>query len=193
MKTIFQALKLFLLMTILTGIIYPLLITLIAQTLFTNKANGSLISQNGKVVGSTLIGQKFTSDKYFWPRPSAVDYNPLPSSGSNLGPTSADLKAKVQSQRDSLMAANPGARSIPSDLIFASGSGLDPDISPEAAKYQLDRVARARKLDSEQKKKLIELVDNYIEPPDFNILGETRVNVLKLNLALDSTFERQNP
>ena len=120
-------------MTILTGIIYPLLITLIAQGLFAGKASGSLITQNDKVIGSALIGQKFTSSKYFWPRPSAVDYNPLPSSGSNLGPTSADLKAKVQSQRDSLMAANPGKDQIPSDLLFASASGLDPDISPEAA------------------------------------------------------------
>jgi K+-transporting ATPase ATPase C chain len=193
MKMTVQALKLFLIMTVITGIIYPLLITLFGQALFPDKANGSLIKVDGKIVGSELLGQKFTSDKYFWPRPSAIDYNPLPSGGSNLGPTSAALRDSVVIRRDALERANSGSFQIPSDLLFASGSGLDPDISPEAANYQINRIANSRALDNEAKKKLINLVEAHIEPLDFKVLGEPRVNVLRLNLAVDSTFEGQKP
>lgn len=193
MKTIVRATKLFILMTIITGIIYPLFITLIAQGLFPGRANGSIIMENGKPIGSKLIGQNFTSDKYFWSRPSAVDYNPLPSGASNLGPTSAILRERMEQRRNILMATNPSVVLLPSDLIFESGSGLDPDISPEAAMFQTERVAKYRGLDSEGKNKLINLVEKQIKPPDFNILGEPRINVLGLNLALDSTFEGWKP
>jgi potassium-transporting ATPase KdpC subunit len=192
MKTIIQALKLFLIMTIITGIAYPLLITILGQIFFPNKANGSLINKDGSIIGSELIGQKFTSDKYFWPRPSAIDYNPLPSGGSNLGPTSAALKDLVVSRKDAIERANPGSFDVPIDLLFASGSGLDPDISPEAARFQIDRVAHARGLDNKAKIKLIDLVEKQIKQPDFGILGEPRINVLRLNIALDSTFTGNN-
>ena len=188
MKTIGQALKLFLILTVVTGIIYPLLITVIGQAIFRNKVNGSLIKIDGKIVGSTLLGQKFTGDKYFWPRPSAIDYNPLPSGGSNLGMTSVALRDSVMARKDALEKTNPGSIAVPSDLLFASGSGLDPDISPEAARFQIDRVAVARGLDNGGKKRLITLVEKQIKQPDFGIFGEPRINVLSLNLALDSTF-----
>ena len=173
-------------MTILTGIVYPLLITGLAQMFFSDKANGSLILFRGRIVGSALIGQKFVSERYFWPRPSAIDYNPLPSGGSNLGPTSTDLFAKVSERRKSMEGANPESGTVPSDLLFASGSGLDPHITLEAARYQIERVIRARGLDIEQKNRLIALVEKHIEPPVLGILGQPRVNVLRLNLALDS-------
>lgn len=192
MKTITQALRLFLLMTILTGVAYPFLITGLAQILYTDKTNGSLVVFRGKVVGSDLIGQKFVSEKYFWPRPSAIDYNPLPSGGSNLGPTSVDLLTRVAERRKLMEKAHPESGAVPSDLLFASGSGLDPHITPEAAKYQLERVARARALDIEQKKILITLVEQYVEPPVFGIFGQPRVNVLRLNLAIDSTLSGAN-
>jgi potassium-transporting ATPase KdpC subunit len=188
MKTIIQALKLFLILSVVTGLAYPLFISLISQAFFPGKANGSFIKVNGKIVGSTLIGQKFTEDNYFWPRPSVADYNPLPSSGSNLGPTSAALKDSVTARREFLLKSNPNSGRIPMDLLFASASGLDPDISPEAARFQINRVAHARRLDNEQKKKLIELVEKHIEQPDLGIFGEPRINVLSLNLALDSIY-----
>jgi potassium-transporting ATPase KdpC subunit len=188
MKTIIQALKLFLLLTLVIGIIYPLLITLLGQAIFPGKANGSIIKINGKAVGSTLLGQKFIAEKYFWPRPSATDYNPLPSGASNLGPTSAALKDSVMARREFLQRSNAYSGRVPLDLLFSSASGLDPDISPEAARFQIERVAGARGLDNNQKIKLIKLVENSIEQPDFRIFGEPRVNVLLLNLAVDSTF-----
>jgi potassium-transporting ATPase KdpC subunit len=192
MKTIIQALKLFLIMTVITGIIYPLLITAIGQVVFPRKANGSFIKADGRFIGSELIGQKFTSDKYFCPRPSAIDYNPLPSGGSNLGPTSAALKDSVMARRDILVRANPGSVIVPIDLLFASGSGLDPDISPDAARFQVSRVARARRLDIEGENKLFKLVEKQIRQPDFGIFGEPRINVLRLNILLDSTFTSDN-
>ena len=188
MKLISQAIKLFLILTVVTGIIYPLLITVLGQIIFPGQANGSLIKIDGKIVGSALLGQKFTDDKYFWSRPSAVDYNPLPSGGSNLGATSAALRDSVLARKDVLERSNPGSIAVPSDLLFASGSGLDPDISPEAARFQIDRVAQARGLDNDQKKRVIELVEKYVKQPDSGIFGEPRINVLSLNLALDSTF-----
>ncbi len=179
-------------MTIIAGMIYPLMITLAGQAIFPGKANGSLIKVDGKLIGSELIGQKFTSDRYFWSRPSAVDYNPLPSGASNLGPTSAALRDSVRARKEALEKANAGSGKVPVDLLFASGSGLDSDISPEAAMYQIDRVARARGLDNGGKIKLIKLVESKIKQPDFGILGEPRVNILALNLALDSAFPGNN-
>lgn len=191
-KTINQAFKLFLILSILTGIVYPLLITLFGQMLFPDKVSGSLIKKGERFVGSELIGQKFCSDIYFWPRPSATDYNPLPSCGSNLGPTNAGLKELVISRRATLEKANPGTGDIPPDLVFASGSGLDPDISPEAARFQINRVAIARGLDNNSKIKLINLIEQEIEQPDFGIFGKPRINVVRLNLALDSMFTGGN-
>lgn len=186
MKTIIIAVKLLLIMTLITGLIYPLLVTGIAKVCFAHKAEGSLITKNGVVVGSELIGQKFSEPKYFWPRPSAIDYNPLPSGGSNLGPTSADLKAAIDRRRLQLQTANGQSQEIPINLLCASGSGLDPHISPEAAYFQLDRIIKARGIDLEDKTLLNILIDKHTEAPTWYLFGEPRVNVLKLNLALDS-------
>lgn len=176
----------FLLLTLLTGIAYPFLVTGISQVTMPAKANGSLIVKDGKPVGSSLIGQSFSDPKYFWSRPSAtgpMPYNASASGGSNLGPTNPALldavKARVQALRD----ADPGnAQPVPVDLVTASASGLDPHISPAAAEYQLARVARVRKLDPDALRKL---VAEHTEGRQFGILGEPRVNVLELNLALD--------
>jgi K+-transporting ATPase ATPase C chain len=169
--------------TVLTGIAYPLLITGVGRIFFARQADGSLIESGGKTVGSELVGQKFSDLRYFWPRPSAVDYNPLPSGGSNLGPTSADLKDSIAARRLRLQTAG-GA--VPVDLLCASGSGLDPDISPEAARYQVDRIMSARQLDPDSRNALLSLIAKYTETPDLGILGQPRVKVLRLNLALDS-------
>jgi len=173
-------------LTVVTGVIYPLVITGIAQVTFPAQANGSLVVKSGKVVGSTLIGQPFDDPKYFWSRPSAT--SPFPdnaaaSSGSNQGPLNPALAQAVQGRVDALRAADPGnAAPVPVDLVTASGSGLDPHISPAAALYQVPRVARERKLDVETVRALVE---RHIEGRTFGLLGEPRVNVLALNLALD--------
>jgi K+-transporting ATPase ATPase C chain len=184
MKTLTTALKFIVLMTARTGIAYPLLITGVGRLFFAHQAEGSLIIDGGQVLGSELIAQKFIDPGYFWPRPSAVDYNPLPSGGSNLGPTSAGLKDSILARRSRFAAAD-GAP-VPADLLCASGSGLDPHISPEAAHYQLERVASARQLDKAQRTALLSLIDKYTEALTIGILGQPRVNVLMLNLALDS-------
>jgi K+-transporting ATPase ATPase C chain len=180
------ALVILVLMTLITGVGYPLVVTGIAQTLFRPQANGSLIVKDGKLVGSTLIGQPFDDPKYFWSRPSATSPyadNAGSSSGSNLSPTNADLVKAVQGRVDALRAADPGNdASVPVDLVTASGSGLDPHISPAAALYQVRRVAKARKLDAEAVRQLVE---RHTEGRFFGFLGEPRVNVLTLNLALD--------
>ena len=180
------ALVILVLMTLITGVGYPLVVTGIAQTLFRAQANGSLIVKDGKPVGSTLIGQPFDDPKYFWGRPSATSPyadNAGSSSGSNLSPTNADLVKAVQGRVDALRAADPGnAVPVPVDLVTASGSGLDPHISPAAALYQVPRVAKARKLDPEA---LRQLVERHTEGRFLGFLGEPRVNVLTLNLALD--------
>jgi K+-transporting ATPase ATPase C chain len=193
MKTFGQALRLFLILTFITGVLYPLFTTLIGQIAFSEKANGNLVKVDSKIVGSALIGQKFTDDRYFWPRPSAIDYNPLPSGGSNLALTSMALRDSVIARRKALEKSNPGSGAAPVDLLFASGSGLDPDISPEAARFQIDRIAKARGLDNGQKIKLIGFVEKHVKQPDFGILGEPRINVLLLNLALDSVFVENSP
>lgn len=181
------SIKIFAVFTVLCGVIYPLLITGIAQSVFTNKANGSMIVVDNKVVGSELIGQKFDSTSYFQSRPSAVDYNPLPSGGSNLGPTSEKLKEQVLARTEQWTKSNPAASAekIPSEMLFASASGLDPHISPKAALLQVERIVSVRNFNTEQKQQLVKLVNDLTEKPQFSMLGESRVNVLKLNLALD--------
>lgn len=172
-----------LLFALLLGIAYPLALTGIGQAIFPHQANGSLIETNGKVIGSALIGQGFSSDRYFHPRPSAAGkgYDGLASSGSNLGPTSRALVERVEQDIKSNQIASPG-RPVPSDLVTASASGLDPHISPDAAFYQVDRIAKARGLAPAQ---VHALVNENIEQPILGFLGERQVNVLEINRRLD--------
>jgi K+-transporting ATPase ATPase C chain len=188
MKTqILIAIKLFALLTLLLGLAYPLLITGIAQLAFPEKANGSLIVQGNKVIGSKLIGQKFDSEFYFWSRPSATDYGTMPSGGSNLGPTSSRLKQLVAGRAVQFTGFNqlPASETIPSEMLLASASGLDPHISPRAAMLQVERIVKARQFDNEKKQKLILSINELAEAPQFTFLGENRVNVLMLNIELD--------
>ena len=181
------SLKFLLVMTILTGIIYPLLITGVAQLGFPAKANGSLVTKDGKIIGSRLIGQKFDSSIYFWSRPSAIGYNPIPSGASNYGPTSDTLKKQVAARRIIFAAKNSikDISTIPKEMIFASGSGLDPHISPESALLQLERVVTARNLNESQKQIVQQIIKDKTEEPQFFLFGEPRINVFELNLALD--------
>ena len=187
MKTFGIALKIFLVFTILTGVIYPLLVTGIAQVVFPHQANGSLILKDNKVIGSELIGQQSDSTIYFTSRPSAIGNNPLPSGGSNYGLTNAKLKAQVIERRNKFIAFNQLDKNaeVPSDMLFASASGLDPHISPEAAQLQINRIVTARHFSNVQKQKLKTLVEEMSETPQLTCLGESRVNVLLLNIALD--------
>jgi K+-transporting ATPase ATPase C chain len=196
LKEIRPALVLLIGLTVITGLIYPLAITGIAGVVFPSQAQGSLIEQNGKVIGSALIGQAFTENKYFHGRPSATNapdpkdstktidapYNAANSMGSNLGPTSKALADRLKGDVDTLKAENAAAP-VPVDLVTTSGSGLDPDISPEAALFQVPRVAKARNLSEER---IRGLVAGQTEGRTFGLLGEPRVNVLRLNLALDA-------
>ncbi len=168
----------------MTGLIYPLVITGIAQVAFRNQANGSLLVRDGTVVGSELIAQQFTGDKYFWPRPSAGSYATVPSGASNLGPTSQALQSNVTANATAFRTGNKLAADapVPADMVFTSASGLDPHISPEAARLQVTRVAAARSMGADQIKTLVE---KFVEQPQWGIFGEARVNVLRLNLALD--------
>jgi potassium-transporting ATPase KdpC subunit len=188
------ALKFLLVMTILTGIIYPLLMTGIAQLSFPSKANGSLIKKDSKITGSELIGQKFDSIIYFWSRPSAIGYNPVPSGASNYGPTSDTLKKQVTARRAFFRKMNSIADkiTIPKEMIFASGSGLDPHISPKAALLQVERITKARHFDNIQKEKLLLSIKDLTEEPQFLFLGEKRINVLMLNLELNNIEENNS-
>jgi len=173
-------------LTILTGLVYPLAVTGVAGVAFPHQAHGSLITHGGRAVGSPLIGQAFSDPRYFWSRPSAttpMPYNAGSSGGSNLGPTNPDLARQVKERVAALRAADPGnTRPVPVDLVTASASGLDPDISPAAAEFQVARVARARGL---AESAVRDLVSAHTRPRFLGVLGEPRVNVLELNLALD--------
>lgn len=181
------ALTLFVVLSLITGLLYPLAVTGVAQTAFPHQANGSLITQGGKTVGSELIGQAFTEPGHFWGRPSAtapMPYNAAASGGSNQGPTNPALVDAVKARIEALRAADPdNTRPVPVDLVTASASGLDPQISPAAADYQAARVAKARGLPLAQ---VQALVQQHTDSPWLGLLGEPRVNVLALNLALES-------
>ncbi len=187
------AFMVFLLLAIVTGIVYPLLFTGVAQWVFPGKANGSLILREGGYAGSELIGQPFDDPKYFWGRPSATPdfpYNSASSSGSNLGPSNPALVEAVKMRIEVLHKADPGNKApVPIDLVTSSGSGLDPHISPAAAYYQVSRVARARGLSEDQVRRQLE---QFVESRQWGFLGEPRVNVLKLNLAMDRLQSRRN-
>jgi K+-transporting ATPase ATPase C chain len=174
----------------LLGLVYPAVITAIARALFSGPSHGALIQKDGRALGSRLIGQPFTDPKYFWSRPSATasfPYNAESSGGSNLGPTNPDLAKAVCERIAALRAADPdNSAPVPADLVTASGSGLDPDITPAAAEFQVRRVARARQLDE---KDVRALVARFTEDRQLGILGEARVNVLELNLALDGRIK----
>jgi K+-transporting ATPase ATPase C chain len=196
LREIRPAIIMILAMTVLTGLVYPLAMTGVAQVLFPFQANGSLIEKDKKVIGSALLGQNFAKPEYFHGRPSATTetdpkdetktvpapYNAENSSGSNLGPTSKALVERIQADVEKLKAENPNT-AIPIDLVTTSASGLDPDISPAAAMFQVPRVAKARNIDERQVRRLVQL---HTEIRTFGILGEPRVNVLQLNMALDA-------
>lgn len=181
-KELRAAVILFLFLMLATGLAYPMLVLGLGRTLFPWQANGSLIEADGKIIGSSLIGQNFTGEKYFHPRPSAANYDAANSSGSNLGPTSADLLKSVAG-RVAEWKKTAGAMAVPADLVTTSASGLDPHISPAAAQLQAPRVATARGIALPE---VEELVMQYTAPPTFGVLGENRVDVLGLNRALDA-------
>ena len=191
LQTTLQSVRMLVVMTVITGVAYPLLVTGIGQALFADQANGSLITEGGKTRGSALIGQPFSDPKHFWSRASATSpmpYNGASSSGSNQGPTNPALKEAVEGRVKALREAGSDvAKLIPVDLVTASASGLDPHISPAAAEYQLARVAKARGV---SETKVRELVGQHTEGRQFGFLGEPRVNVVTLNLALDAAARR---
>lgn len=188
MRTLKTSIKIFLLLTLLTGVAYPLAITGIAQFLFHDKANGSLLEVNGKTVGSLLIGQQFDSARYFMPRPSAIEYQPLPSGGSNLGLTNLKLKQLVTVREKKFRELNgiDAQAEIPAEMLFSSGSGLDPHISPQAALMQVERIAKVRKFTSTQKKWLLNQISLENNQAQFGILGYNYINILKINVLMDA-------
>lgn len=179
-----SACVIFLLLSVITGVVYPLVVTGVAQTIFPHQADGSLIRNGDVIVGSELIGQPFDDPKYFWSRPSAINYNAAASSGSNLGPTNLALLDAVKARVENLQNADPDNQApVPVDLVTTSGSGLDPHISPAAAEYQVSRITKVRGLEVTAVRKL---VVEHTEGRTFGVLGEPRVNVLLLNRALDA-------
>jgi potassium-transporting ATPase KdpC subunit len=189
LKPIRTAIVVFVFWTIVVGGIYPLLVTGVGAVLFPAKTHGSLVSVNGKVAGSALLGQDFQSDIYFHSRPSAVKYDPTSSGASNWGWTSSDLK-KAYDRRKADWQKRYGPADPPMDMLFASASGLDPDISPESAEIQAGSVAAARHLDAQKAAQLLRLVRSYEQGPQLGFLGEPRVDVLALNMALDKEFPK---
>ncbi len=191
LREILPGLRIKLFMTVVLGVVYPLVMTGICQVLFHQKANGSLITSNGRVIGSELIGQNFTRAEYLQPRPSAAGdsgYDAAASNGSNFGPTNQKLIQRVKASIEKFRKENPDyAGPIPADLVTASASGIDPDVSPDSARAQAPRIARARNVPVER---VDQLIAQFTEEPDLGILGEPRVNVLKLNLALDQQLPR---
>lgn len=185
MKYLIPAVRIKIFMTILLGLAYPFLMTGISQVVFPRQANGDLLKRGDQIIGSKLIGQNFERVEYFWSRPSAISYNPLPSGGSNLGQTSQTLKDLVNERRLKIKSSHSDQIiEVPQDLLFASASGLDPHISPEAAHYQILRVAKARHMSEEQ---ILNLIEQATEKRSLGFLGEPFVNVLVLNLALDKS------
>ncbi|RZL64337.1 MAG: potassium-transporting ATPase subunit KdpC [Variovorax sp.] len=188
------ALVIFVLLSAITGIAYPLAVTGVAQAVFPQQAGGSLVMKDGKALGSSLIGQNFSDPRHFWGRPSAtapMPYNAAASGGANQGPTNPALADAVKARIEALRAADPGnSAPVPVDLVTTSASGLDPHISPAAARYQLERVAKARGL---PKAHVEALLDHHTEAPLLGLLGEARVNVLALNLALDQGDRSRSP
>ena len=181
-----------LVLTLLCGGLYPAAVTLAARLVFPRQAGGSVITVNGKAVGSELLAQRFSDTRYFWPRPSAGDdgtnFATIASAASNKGPTSSELQTKVAARAAAFRTAHGLATNgpVPAEMVFTSGSGLDPHISPQAARLQMARVSRARKFSADQQQRVTALVEQFIEPPQLGFLGEPRVNVLRLNLALDA-------
>jgi K+-transporting ATPase ATPase C chain len=189
LKLAIQSIRQTILWSIICGVAYPVVITVLAQLMFHDQANGSLVTRNGKIIGSEWLAQQFQGSNYFWPRPSACTYGSSPSgivasSGSNLGPTSGALQTNVMNNAAAFRSGNNLATNadVPVDMVFASASGLDPHISPEAARLQVARVAVSRGLPDDKVKALVE---QFVEPPQWGFLGQERVNVLKLNVALD--------
>ncbi len=195
-KPVIQAIRQTIVWSVIAGVFYPVVITVFSQTVFKSQSNGSLVYRDGKLIGSALLAQQFTGTNYFWPRPSACTYGTGPtgisaSSGSNLGPTSGALQTNVINNAAAFISGNnlPTNTVVPADMVYASASGLDPHISPESARLQVMRVAAARGLNEGRVK---ELVEKFVEPPQWGFLGEPRVNVLLLNVALDE-LAAKNP
>lgn len=187
MKRVAISIKVFLVLTIITGIVYPLIITLFAQLSFPENANGSMVYVNGRQIGSKLLGQNFDTIHYFVSRPSATNYNTMPSGGSNLGPTSSVLKDLVLEREQNFRIQNnlKNNEIIPEDMLMSSASGLDPHISPTSAKIQVQRIAKIRNFTPEQTNKLLLLINSLTEQPQYHLFGCPRINVLLLNLELD--------
>ena len=190
LKNLQQSVQLYLCMTLVLAIFYPLTVTGIALLIAPKKSSGDFLISQEQIIGSRLIGQQFTSNRYFWGRPSATHYNPLPSQGSNLGPTSSILQKQIQNRRTFLATAHQVSEAlVPIELLFTSGSGLDPHISPDAAYFQIERVAKARNLHVKKDIKILhEMIDSLIEQPSCGFLGPLRVNVLILNQKIDESL-----
>ncbi|MBP9838704.1 MAG: potassium-transporting ATPase subunit KdpC [Proteobacteria bacterium] len=188
MKHILISFRLFLVLTIITGVIYPAAVTIVAKLFFPYQANGSLITREDKVIGSELLAQKFVDNKYFWPRPSAGDYSTVASAASNLGPTNAKLKELISVRENEFREKNQLLKEqiVPAEMVLTSASGLDPDISIAAARLQVKRISTARNFDQRKTAAVLELIDKYTINRQYAIFGEHRVNVLMLNVALDS-------